>query len=128
MSISTFFGLQTSLRGLLAQQRALDITGAQHRQREHRRLHAPGGPLGAADPLRRCRPAPRRTAPARSSARASTSTTYRRVRDGFLDLQYRAQNMALGDATDAAPRRSTRCRARSASPSTTGINALLGKF
>ena len=27
MPISSFYGLQTSLRGLLAQQRALDITG-----------------------------------------------------------------------------------------------------
>ena len=51
-SISTFCGLQTSLRGLLAQQRSLDVTSHNIANAQHRRLHAPGG--GRSAPRRRC--------------------------------------------------------------------------
>ena len=69
---------------------------AQHRQREHRRLHAPGGgarrrAVAAGHPRRRSHGA---------GAQLGTGVdvqSYRRIRDDFLDLQYRAQNMSLGD-------------------------------
>src|SRR5207342_1996219 len=54
-------------------------------------------------------------------------TAYRRVRDSFLDLQVRAQNMALGDATTSAEALDN-VQSAICEPSTTGINALLGKF
>ena len=103
MTIPAFTGLNTALRGVQAQQAALDVIVAQHRQRRDPGLQPPGGRLrrvAAAATRRRARP----TAPARSSARASTSSTYRRLRDDFLDLQFRAQNMASGQSDVAAKR------------------------
>ena len=48
-------------------------------------------------PRSRSRPAASSAAPARTSARASTCSRFRRVRDQFVDLQYRAQNTNLGE-------------------------------
>jgi flagellar hook-associated protein 1 FlgK len=95
-SISTFSGIQTSLRGLLAQQRSLDVTSHNIANastvgytRQEATLAATramnvsagdmanGGQLGTGVDVQ----------------------SYRRVRDQFLDLQYRAQNMQLGDQT-----------------------------
>ena len=50
-----------------------------------------------------------------ASAPAWTSTGYRRIRDQFLDLQYRAQAMQVGEQRDdVAPARPGRARARRA--------------
>src|SRR3954447_56318 len=95
-SISTFSGIQTSLRGLLAQQRSLDVTSHNIANastvgytRQEATLAATramnvsagdmanGGQLGTGVDVQ----------------------SYRRVRDQFLDVQYRAQNMQLGDQT-----------------------------
>src|SRR5918998_3103733 len=91
MSISSFMGLQTSLRGLVAQQRALDATshnianaGTTGYSRQEAQMQAtsalldhPSGLLGTGVDV----------------------VGYARIRDGFLDLQYRAQSMQLGYGT-----------------------------
>src|SRR6266576_3336305 len=96
--ISTFFGLQTTLRGLLAQQRAVDVTShnvANANTEGYSRQEAVLEPTAAYD--------------VRTGALIGGGgggqvgsgvdvTTYRRIRDVFLDLQYRAQNMSLGDS------------------------------
>jgi flagellar hook-associated protein 1 FlgK len=94
LSISTFMGLQTSLRGLLAEQRSLDVTShniananTQGYSRQETLLQTsdalalpPGGHLGTGVDV----------------------AGYRRIRDSFLDLQYRAQAMQVGAGTTRA--------------------------
>ena len=118
MAISSFYGLQTSLRGLLAQQRALDITGAQHRQRLDRRLLAPGGRAGrlarAADPggrradgrRRAHRLGRRRRRPTAASATpSSTSSTAARPRSSASGR--RARRASTGPSSRSPSRART---------------------
>ena len=94
MSISTFVGIQTSLRGLLAQQRALDVTSHNISNASTVGYTRQEATLAATTPL---------SVPTSSGAASGLIGTgvdvqaYRRVRDQFLDLQYRAQSMSLGD-------------------------------
>jgi flagellar hook-associated protein 1 len=96
MSISTFVGIQTSLRGLLAQQRALDVTGHNIANASTVGYTRQEAALAATTPL---------TVPAGGVAQGGSLgtgvdvQTYRRVRDQFLDLQYRGQSMQLGEQT-----------------------------
>jgi flagellar hook-associated protein 1 len=98
MPISSFYGLQTSLRGLLAQQRALDTTGhniananTQGYSRQEAVLQAtPALPIPAGGTIT--------GAPAHLGSGVDVQA-YRRIRDSFVDLQYRAQNTALGGWT-----------------------------
>src|SRR5204862_2425667 len=93
--VSTFFGLQTTLRGLLAQQRALDVTShnvANANTEGYSRQEAVLEPTAALD---------LHTGALIDGAGGQLGSgvdvgTYRRIRDVFLDLQYRAQNMSLG--------------------------------
>src|SRR4051794_20729523 len=96
MSISTFVGIQTSLRGLLAQQRALDVTGHNIANASTVGYTRQEAALAATTPL---------TVTAGGVAQGGSLGTgvdiqsYRRVRDQFLDLQYRGQSMQLGEQT-----------------------------
>src|SRR6185295_17351270 len=96
MSISTFVGIQTSLRGLLAQQRALDVTSHNIANASTVGYTRQEVNLAATQPL---------NVNAGGMANGGMLGTgvdvqsYRRVRDQFLDLQYRGQNMQLGDQT-----------------------------
>jgi len=95
MAISSFFGLQTSLRGLLAQQRAMDTTGHNI---------ANSATVGYSRQEALMAAAPALTIPAGALQSGSGAhlgagveiQDYRRVRDQFLDLQLRAQSMRLG--------------------------------
>src|SRR3954462_1327176 len=93
MPISTFMGLQTSLRGLLAHQQAIDTTShnvanantegyspqeAVMDPTEAYQVITGGGKIG-------------------HPGTGVTIEGYRRIRDSFLDLQYRAQAMQVGD-------------------------------
>ena len=99
--ISSFLGLQTSLRGLLAQQQALDVSAHNVANANTVGYTRQEATLGAADPVHL-------TAGATQSGSGAflgqgvDVTAYRRLRDSFLDLQVRAQNMSLGDATTSA--------------------------
>src|SRR3954449_9168545 len=96
MSISTFTGIQTSLRGLLAQQRALDVTSHNISNASTLGYTRQEATLAASAPL------PVYTSGGATAGALGTGVdvqSYRRVRDQFLDLQYRGQSMSLGDQT-----------------------------
>jgi len=124
--ISTFFGLQQSLRGLLAHQRAMDVTGhnitnanteGYSRQEAVMAAAAPydieagllvdggGAMLGGGVDIQ----------------------AFRRIRDGFLDLQYRAQSLRLGEY-DATASSLQQIEEGLSEPGENGIAAQLDKF
>src|ERR1044072_6542483 len=93
MPVSSFYGMQTSLRGLLAQQRMLDTTG-------HNIANASTKGYSRQDA----------TLPATMALTVTTDTSpiaqlgagvdvqgFRRVRDQFLDSQFRAQNTNVNE-------------------------------
>jgi flagellar hook-associated protein 1 FlgK len=119
MPISTFMGLQTSLRGLLAEQRALDVTSHNIANANTVGYSRQEAQMQATDAL---------AVP--SSGLLGTGVdvvAYKRIRDTFLDLQYRAQNMQVGygtartDALDQA-------EMQLAEPSDDGIGERLNSF
>jgi flagellar hook-associated protein 1 len=124
--ISSFLGLQTSLRGLLAQQQALDVAAHNVANANTVGYTRQEASLGAADPLHLTAGATQNGAGA-FLGQGVDVTAYRRLRDSFLDLQVRAQSMALGDASTSAEALD-RVQSAVGEPSTTGINSLLGKF
>src|SRR4051812_24368122 len=124
--VSTFFGLQTTLRGLLAQQRAVDVTShnvANANTEGYSRQEAVFEPTAALDI---------RTGALIGGGGGQLGSgvdvaTYRRIRDGFLDLQYRAQAMGLGEWQTTAGTVG-QVEAGLNEPGDDGINAQLGKF
>jgi flagellar hook-associated protein 1 len=126
MAISTFMGLQTSLRGLLAHQRSLDITGHNIANASTPGYSRQEAVLTASLP--QLIPAGARADG--SGAQLGTGVEvaeYRRLRDGFLDVQYRAQNSVLGDA-DARARSLEGVDLALAEPGENGLSAQLGKL
>src|SRR5918911_1094231 len=94
MPISSFSGLQTALRGLLAEQRSIDVTG-----HNIANVNTPGfsrqeAALTASGALT-IPGATQNGSPAQLGTGVDVQA-YRRIRDGFLDAQYRAQSMRLG--------------------------------
>src|SRR5918998_4573561 len=96
MPISSFYGLQTSLRGLLAQQRALDTTGHNIANASTKGYSRQEAVMAAAPALAIPQGAVQGGAGAHIGAGVDVQA-YRRVRDTFLDLQYRAQATRLGE-------------------------------
>jgi flagellar hook-associated protein 1 FlgK len=94
--ISTFFGLNQTLRGLLAHQRAMDTTGHNITNANTEGYSRQEAVFAAATPY---------------SIEAGLLVdgggaqlgggvdiqAFRRIKDGFLDLQFRAQSLRLGD-------------------------------
>jgi len=123
---SAFFGLQTSLRGLLTQQQALDVTGhniANANTQGYSRQEALLEPT---------RPyiLPANSVNSGAGAQLGSGVdvaAIRRVRDQFLDLQYRAQQMSLGDAT-ARTTSLDQVEGAIAEPSDDGLAAQLSRF
>src|SRR3954463_7334312 len=101
MPISSFYGLQTSLRGLMAQQRALDTTG-------HNIANASTAGYSRQEAGMDAAPAPvipQAAVQAASGAHIGAGGDVlpsRRTRDTFLDLQYRAQATRLGNEAGKA--------------------------
>jgi flagellar hook-associated protein 1 FlgK len=125
MAISSFYGLQTSLRGLLAQQRLLDTTG-------HNIANANTQGYSRQEAVLQASPALQIPSGTATGAGAHLGSgvdvaTFRRVRDGFVDLQYRAQNTNL---QDWAARSSALDQAEAAlsEPGDNGINTQLSNF
>jgi flagellar hook-associated protein 1 len=126
MAVSTFLGLQTSLRGLLAHQRSLDVTGHNVANASTVGYSRQEAELTAALP--QLIPAGARYDG--SGAQLGTGVELediRRIRDGFLDVQYRAQASVLGDA-DARARSLEGVDLALAEPSDNGLAAQLGKL
>ncbi|HEX4521690.1 MAG TPA: flagellar hook-associated protein FlgK [Gaiellaceae bacterium] len=116
---TTFLGLETALRGLLADQRSLDTTG-------HNIANAqtPGYSRQVAELA---------TTPAFNDVGAGQLGTgvdvvqYQRIRDSFLDTQLRAQTMRQGSA-EAQESGLSNIEQTLSEPSDNGLSELLGKY
>jgi flagellar hook-associated protein 1 FlgK len=103
MSIGSFGGLNTALSGVTAQQRALDVTA-----HNIANVETPG--YSRQEAVFGVRPSLNVPAGAKLDGTGAQLgqgvdvMTYRRLRDDFLDLQYRAQNMTGGQADVTAQR------------------------
>jgi flagellar hook-associated protein 1 FlgK len=103
MGIGSFGGLNTALTGVQAQQRALDVTAHNIANIETPGYSRQEAVFGARTAL---------TIPAGAKSDGTGAQlgqgvdilTYRRLRDDFLDLQFRAQNMTGGQADVTAQR------------------------
>lgn len=123
---SAFFGLQTSLRGLLAQQQAIDVSG-------HNIANA--NTTGYSRQEAVLEPTAPYVIPANSVNHGTGAqlgsgvdvAAIRRIRDQFLDLQYRAQQMSLGDAT-ARTTSLDQAELAFAEPTDDGLAAQLSRF
>ncbi len=120
MSIPTLQGLQTALSGLLAEQQALDVTGNNIANVEHRRLFAPDGGLAdrtqpivipAISPL---------TGQGAQLGTGVSVATITRIRNVYLDAQYRTQNSALSEASTQSEEL-TQAQAAFNEPSSSGL-------
>lgn len=120
MPLSTFLGLETALRGLLAHQRAIDVTGhnianantlGYTRQRAELRETPPYEEVGAPGGL----------------GTGVDVAAYARARDAFIDTQVRAQAMlrAYHEVREDGLRQVERALSE---PSDTGLSSLLGRF
>jgi flagellar hook-associated protein 1 FlgK len=124
--VSSFFGLQTTLRGLLAQQRMLDTTGHNIANANTAGYTRQQAVLQASPALEIAAGGVASGAPAHLGSGVDVQT-FKRVRDGFTDIQYRAQNSLLGNATAQADAL-TQAEAALAEPGEDGINAQLSAF
>jgi flagellar hook-associated protein 1 len=126
MPISSFYGLQTSLRGLLAQQRSIDVTSHNIANASTVGYSRQEATLAAAPAMLIPANAIQNGAGAHLGAGVDVQS-YRRLRDTFLDLQYRGQATNLGGH---AARSSALDRAELslAEPSDDGLSAQLSKF
>jgi flagellar hook-associated protein 1 FlgK len=96
--VSTFYGMQTALRGLLAEQRSIDVTG-------HNIANVGTAGYTRQEAVLRASPAGQVTTGSGQPGHLGAGvdvTAYQRVRNSFLDVQYRAQSMQLGYATQTA--------------------------
>jgi flagellar hook-associated protein 1 len=119
MPISTFMGLQTSLRGLLAEQRALDVTSHNIANANTEGYSRQEATLQTADALA--------LPPVGQLGTGVDVAGYKRIRDTFLDLQYRAQAMQVGDGSTRADALD-QAELRLAEPGDNGIGARLNTF
>jgi len=126
MPISSFYGLQTSLRGLVAQQRSIDVTGHNIANASTVGYSRQEATLAASAALQ----LPAGGVQSGSGAHLGSGVdvqSYRRLRDGFLDIQYRTQAMSHGEH-EARASALDRAELSLAEPSADGINAQLGRF
>ena len=125
MTVSTFMGIQTSLRGLLAQQRALDVTSHNVANASTVGYSRQEAVLGTTPAL--AIPAGALNGNGSLLGAGVDVITYQRVRDQFLDLQYRAQNMSLGEQS-ARSSSLRQVELSLAEPGTNGVSAALDRF
>ena len=126
MPISSFYGMQTSLRGLIAQQRMLDTTGhniANASTVGYSRQEA----LLSASLAQQIQVSGSGNMTGAHLGSGVDVQGFRRVRDSFLDAQYRAQNTNLSDWKARAEGLDS-AELSLNEPSDTGINAQLTKF
>jgi flagellar hook-associated protein 1 FlgK len=124
--ISSFYGLQTSLRGLLAHQRSLDVTSHNVANASTVGYSRQSADLTASTPMDVASGALASGAGAQLGTGVDVQA-YRRIRDTFLDVQYRAQNTRLGEAT-ARAQGLDQAQTALNEPGDSGISAQLSKF
>jgi flagellar hook-associated protein 1 len=126
MSIPTLQGLQTALSGLIAEQQALDTTGNNIANANTEGYTRESVDMGTNRPIE---------IPATSSlngqgAQLGTGVsveTISRIRDSYLDGQYRTQNSALSGATTQSEEL-VRAQATFDEPSSTGLATQMSAF
>src|SRR3954452_192251 len=126
MPVSSFFGMQTSLRGLLAQQRMLDTTGHNIANASTQGYSRQEATLAASQAL----PIQVQGSQIATGAHLGTGVDvqgFRRIRDSFLDSQYRAQNTNLSDWHGRAGSLDS-AELSLQEPGENGINSQLAKF
>jgi flagellar hook-associated protein 1 FlgK len=119
MGVSTFVGIETALRGLRAQQQALEITGHNIANANTPGYTRESATLAASAPLQ--------VAPGQLMGTGVDVTGYQRVRDTFLDVQLRAQTMLQG-SSQATEDYLGQIEGVINEPSDTGLNSLLGQY
>src|SRR4051812_26636036 len=125
MAVSSFFGLNTTLRGLLAHQRALDVTAHNIANASTEGYSRQQAVMAAAEPLQI--EGVTRTGQMSLIGSGVDVESFARVRDAFADLQYRAQNQALGQHQTTAEMLGT-AELSLSEPSDNGIGNVLNKF
>src|SRR4051812_15033855 len=126
MPISSFYGLQTSLRGLLAQQRLLDTTGHNIANASTKGYSRQEATLVASAALEI--PAGGVTSGAGAHLGSGVEVeSFERMRDKFIDLQYRGQNTNLGEWSARADSLQ-RVEGSLSEPGENGLNAQLTEF
>jgi flagellar hook-associated protein 1 FlgK len=126
MPISSFYGLQTSLRGLLAQQRLLDTTGHNIANASTKGYSRQEAALVASPALN----IPAGGVASGAGAHLGSGVdvqSFRRIRDQFVDLQYRGQNTNLGE-WKARSTALDRAEGALSEPGENGINQQLSEF
>jgi flagellar hook-associated protein 1 FlgK len=126
VSIPTLQGLQTALSGLLAEQQAMDVTGHNIANANTEGYSRQVAVLETKQAI----PVPALSAVTGQGGQLGTGVTvetYTRIRNAYLDSQWRTQNSALGGATTQAEELE---QAQSAfnEPSSTGIASQLSNF
>lgn len=125
MQVSSFFGLQTALRGITAQQRALDVTSHNIANSDTDGYSRQEVSYAASSSLRL--PSGLNGGGGAWLGQGVEIEQFRRMRDTFLDLQFRAQNTtAAFDETTAKGVR--RALDEFNEPGEEGLNTLLEKF
>jgi len=126
MAIPSLTGVETALSGLEAEQAALDTTG--------NNIDNASTPGYSEEVVNLAGSTPE-SIPATGAGSQSTQLgtgvdleSITRVRDQFLDTQYRAQNTQLGNDTTTATQLSDAQTALGESSSTTGISSQLSQF
>jgi flagellar hook-associated protein 1 len=126
MPISSFMGLQTSLRGLIAHQQAINTTGHNISNANTAGYSRQEAVLTAMHAL----VVPANSGVTGAGAQLGTGvdvTAIRRIRDSFLDIQFRTSNMQLGEAA-AKSNSLEQIELSFGEPSDNGINELLSRF
>jgi len=126
MSIPTLQGLQTALSGLLAEQQALDVTGHNIANANTEGYSRQRAVLQTNQAI----PIPSISAITGQGAQLGTGVTvetYTRVRNSYLDAQYRTQNSSLSGASTEAEALE-QAQGAFNEPSSSGIASQLSAF
>jgi flagellar hook-associated protein 1 FlgK len=126
MSIPTLQGLQTALSGLLAEQQALDVTGQNIANANTEGYSRERAVIETNQAIE----IPALSAITGQGAQLGTGATVEtitRIRNTYLDMQYRTQNSALSGASTAAEGLE-QAQANFNEPSETGIASQLSEF
>src|SRR3954453_9873993 len=126
MPISTFFGLETTLRGILAHQQAIDTTGHNVTNANTEGYSRQVATLGATDPMLITSGVGNGNVMAHLGTGVGVES-YDRIRSQFLDLQYRTQAMQVGYQESTAEQLD-QVEMGLAEPGANGLSAQLNKF
>src|SRR5580692_3516094 len=126
MSIPTLQGLQTALSGLVAEQAALDVTGNNIANSDTEGYSRQRAVLQTNEPIVIPAISPLTGEGAQLGTGVSVATITR-VRNVYLDAQYRAQNSSLSEASTQSEEL-TQAQAAFNEPSSSGLASQMSEF